>query len=225
MYNMASMTLYIIVSAATCYFCCLLGKLVEAQIIIVYLVGTAMFFFSDKRSRIISIGISVLTLAVIDANFKWEFIKPLEASENVRYFLRWTAYLVIIALVIFTFDLFRRNNQYLLLKIQQYANEVENNLKLEELENRTKDKFISNASHEMRVSFYSIFSIINIVYKQEKNINIKRGIEDLRAACKYSKSIIDNILEYERYKAGLNTVVIESIDRYQKPSDKHCGYI
>ena len=212
-YTTASMALYIIVSLATCYFCCVLGRLAEAQLTIVYLVGLAMFLFSGTTSRGICIVIALMVLVVVELNFKYEFIRPLVAADNANYFIRGSAYLVVIFLVIFTFDLYWKNNRYLLLKLKEYASQVETNLKKEEDENKSKDKLISNATHEMRVSFYSIFSIINILYKYEKqaDINLKRGIDDLRAACKYSKSIIDNILEYERFKAGLAGSVLHQL--------------
>ena len=213
-YNLASMTLYIIISSATCYFCCILGKLAEAQLTIVYLVGLAMFMFTDKVYRIFSIAIAIGVVVVIEANFKYEFVPPLQTSETVRYFLRWASYLVVIGLVIFTFDLYRKNNRSLLLKVQQYAEQVELNLKKEAQENKTKDKFISNATHEIRVSFYSIFSIIHILYKVEKKPlknDLKSCIDDLRAACKSSESIIDNILGYERLNAGLENAVLNQL--------------
>lgn len=210
----ASVTLYFLLSVATFYFCCKLGKLAEIQLAIIYLVGVAMFMFPDWKSRTSCILIAIVALVAVELNFKYEFIPELQASEGVREAIRWGAYLVIIFLVIFTFDLFGKINQGLFNSLKDHVARVAENLKKEELENKTKDKFISNATHEMRVSFYAIFSIIGILYKVEKKPEkneFKRSLDDLRAACKYSKSIIDNILEYERFKAGLTSEVLNQL--------------
>lgn len=210
-YNSGKITLYLIASAATCYFCCILGQLAEAQLTIIYLVGAAMFFFEDKKSRLFCIGIAILTLVLAESNFKWEVIHPLHVKENVEYFLRASSYSVIIYLVVFTFDLFRKSNQELLVKVQQYNSDIQKDLKVKEEENKVKDKFISNASHEMRVSFYSIFSIINLIRRQERNLKVREEVNDLTSACKYSESIIENILASERYKAGISPPVLDQL--------------
>jgi signal transduction histidine kinase len=218
-WTLASMTLYIIIAAATFYFCCILGKLVEAQLTIVYLIGVAMFMFPGWPARILCILIGIAVLFGVEENFKHAFIRPLDAPDPVRYFMRYAAYGVVIFLVVFTFDLFWRNGQGLYSKLDEYAKKVKIHLQEEELENKIKDKFISNATHEMRVSFYSIFSILETLSKIDRATDMKdkkdlRGsIDDLKAACRYSKSIIDNILEYERFRAGLkNPVLAQLVD-------------
>jgi len=213
-YWWASMNLYLLMAGATFYFGCKLGKLAEMQLSIIYLIGVSLFMFSDRKRRIICVLIALALLSTMELNFKHGFISELEATENIRDLIRWTSYLTIIFLVIFTFDLFANINRDLFDSLKDHVARVAKNLKKEELENKTKDKFISNATHEMRVSFYAIFSVIGILYKVEKkpgNNEFKRSLDDLRAACKYSKSIIDNILEYERFKAGLTSEVLNQL--------------
>lgn len=210
----ASVALYFIMSVATGYFCCYLGRLVEAQLTIVYLIGVALYIFPTSWGRVFGVGLALVVIAFVEVNYRYGFIPPVRVDERTQNFLRWAAYAVVIALVIFTFDLFWKSNRRLLAKLKHHAAEVEANLRKEEEEHLIKDKFISNATHEMRVSFYSIFAIITILYKMEKRSGdheMKRCIDDLRVACKYSKSIVDNILTFERFKAGLPVEVLHEL--------------
>ena len=209
-YKLASLSIYLIMSAATFYFGCILGRSVEAQLMVVYLIGVSLFMFSEMRIRVICITTAFLILVLLEQNTRYEFIRPVQTTEQVQIIMRWLAYLAIIILVIVTFNLYWKNNRLLLTRIQENARQTELSFKREEKENQTKDKFISNATHEIKVSFYSIFSIINILYKVENKHavkDLKKSIDDLRAACRISQSIIDNILTYEKYKAGLNNII------------------
>jgi signal transduction histidine kinase len=195
-YDASAILLYTIVSAATCFFCCIVGQLAEPQLTIVYLIGLSMFVFHGKKSRIFCITLAIVNLAIVEANLRLGFVKPLVASDMVKYSIRWSAYGVVISLVIYTFHLYRKSNKALLDKVRSYADQTKLNLQREYLENRRKDRFISNAGHELRATYKSIFSIISIIRK--KNSGIKM-LDDLQAACKYSESFFNNVLEYERY--------------------------
>jgi len=70
-----------------------------------------------------------------------------------------------------------------------------------------KDSFIANAYHELRASYSSIFAIINVLYKTETKAEMERVIGNLKATFQVSKSTMDNILEFEKYQAGINSTV------------------
>lgn len=210
-YRSASLAFFSIITLSVFYFCCLLGKSAESQLMILYLIGLSLFMFNDWGTQIVCIIISILVIILVEINFTYGFIKPMEASEGTRAFVRWSVYFIAIVLVALTFLLYKSNNLILLQKTQEYTKIIETNLENEEKENQKKDNLISNATHEMRVSFYAIFSIIDMLYKRAKNPkndNFKDTIDDLRAACTLSKSVIDNIFEYEKYAARLNNTIL-----------------
>jgi signal transduction histidine kinase len=205
-YWWGSISLFLLVSTATFYFCSVLGKLVEAQLAIVYLVGLSFFVFRDRASRIACVGISIAVVIGVELNFRFAFIRPLNTDIATTYILRASAYAVVIFLVIYTFHLYAKSNRYLLGQLQVHADQIQLSRDKEAQENRTKDKFIGNATHEVRIAFFSIYSIINHLSAIEKNTpmdELGKCIDDLRATCRYSQNTFDNTLAYVRYNAGL----------------------
>lgn len=198
----AGVALYVVLAAGTFFFCCLLGNLARVDLMIVVLMGSTGFFIAGRRNQFICYSVAVLVFIAVYVNGKVGYIHQLEVDNTIaRHFLFWSAFSVVVFLVITVFNWYRKNNDLLREQTNNYAAQIAESLKMEELENRTKDKFIANATHEMKVSFRSIFAIISILQRDDPK-ELKTNIDDLRAACKYSNSILDNIFEYERYKAG-----------------------
>ena len=198
----AGVALYIVLAAGTFFFCCLLGNLAEVDLMIVVLMGSTGFFVVGRRKQFICYSVAILVFIAVYINGKVGYIRQIEVNDAIsRYFLFWSAFSVVVFLVITVFNWYRKNNDLLREQANRYAAQIAESLKKEEEENKTKDKFIANATHEMKVSFRSIFAIIGILQRDDPK-ELKTNIEDLRAACKYSNSIFDNIFEYERHKAG-----------------------
>jgi len=200
--RLAGLSLYLIILAATFYFCCILGKLAEVQLMIVVLVGAVILLFRDKATQLFCIGIALATLRLVQLNKKYLIIKEVSVPHGTENYLSWAAYLVVVYLVYYIYNWYWKTNADLRKVIQD-------DLDRKAEENRTKDKFISTATHEMRVSFRSIFSIIGILSRQMSrrynDTDMETMLKDLKAACKYSHSIIDNVFEYERRKANLKS--------------------
>ena len=187
----AALMLYLILCAATFFFCCLLDNLAEVDLMIVVLIASARFLFVTHRSRVYSYLLAGVVLVTVQFNHRFGFIDPIEVNRMVQQCLFWSAYLVVIFLVISIFNWYGGVNEFL----RALATE----------ENKIKDKFISNAAHEIKVSFQSMFAIINNLHRMAKIEDpdgLKTGIDDLMAACKNTDSVIENIFEYERHKAG-----------------------
>lgn len=199
-YNGASMALFLIISAATFFFCCLLGKLAEVDLMIVVLVGCARFIFTNRRAQVIAYFVAVLVLVAVRLNQTRALIQPIEVGSTLKALLFWSAYLVVIFLVIAIFNWYGQIND----SLREWA----------ERENKNKDKLIANAAHEIKVSFKTVFAIIGILYKIEKSSGLKGftdAINDLRAACKNATSLIDNVFEFERYQAGGKPLLREQL--------------
>lgn len=214
-YNEAGLSIYLIMSGATFYFGCVLGNAVNSPLMITYLIGVSLFMFSRLPYRIVCIVSSFAILVLIEQNYRYRIIPPMEMAYDTQIMLRWAAYIAMIILVIFTFNLFWKNNRALLKELQRHADQVKKHLEIETQENRNKDKFITNASHEMKVSFHSIFSVISVlvndVQTAKTNGQLMKRINDLKAACKISQSIVDNILEFEKYEAGIPVIKRENL--------------
>lgn len=214
-YHPASLSIYFTMSTATLYYSCILGRPVEAQLMVVYLIGVALFMFPGLATRIICIAVTVSLLVLLELNFRYQFIQSIKVDESTALFMRWSSYAVIISLVIFTFVLYSRNNKLLLDRLRKHAEEVQLSLEKEEKANEKKDIFISNAYHEIRASFFSIFSILNLFNKEKaEDLKIKdwrRAVTHLRTACQISQNIMDNILEYEKYEIGTRNALYNDL--------------
>ncbi|HVU58419.1 MAG TPA: HAMP domain-containing sensor histidine kinase [Puia sp.] len=214
-YHIASLSIYLTMSTATLYYSSILGRPVEAQLMVVYLIGVALFMFPDLATRILCIAVTVSLLVLLELNFKYQVIQSIKVDETTALFMRWSSYAVIITLVIFTFVLYSRNNKLLLDRLRRQAEEVQFHLEKEEKANEKKDIFISNAYHEIRASFFSIFSILNLFNKEKtEDLKIKdwrRAVTHLRTACQISQNIMDNILEYEKYEIGTRNAVYNDL--------------
>jgi len=214
-YHLASLSIYLTMSIATLYYSSILGRPVEAQLMVVYLIGVALFMFPDLATRIVCIAVTVSLLVLLELNFRYQVIQSIKVDEGAALFMRWSSYAVIISLVIFTFVLYSRNNKLLLDRLRKHAEEVQFSLEKEEKANEKKDIFISNAYHEIRASFFSIFSILNLFNKEKtEDLKIKdwgRAVIHLRTACQISQNIMDNILEYEKYEIGTRNAVYNDL--------------
>jgi len=214
-YHIASLSIYLTMGTATLYYSSILGRPVEAQLMVVYLIGVALFMFPDLATRIACIAVSVSLLVLLELNFRYQVIQSIKVDESTALLMRWSSYAVIISLVIFTFVLYSRNNKLLMARLRKHAEEVEFSLEKEEKANEKKDIFISNAYHEIRASFFSIFSILNLFSKDRaddhKIKDWRRAVTHLRTACQISQNIMDNILEYEKYEIGTRNAVYNDL--------------
>ena len=190
-YNEAALDLYLILPATAFFFSCLIGNMAALDLMIVVLVGSARIMFVHRRLQILGYVIAVLILVVVQMSPSVQLISPIPAGGRGQALVFWSMYLAVILLVIAIFDWYGYIND----NIRESA----------EQESKDKDRFVAKATHEIKVSFRSVFTIIEVLYKTERKQDFggfKDAVDDLRTACKNTSSIIDNIFEYERYKAG-----------------------
>jgi signal transduction histidine kinase len=208
-YYFASLSIYLIMSAATLYFGFFFGKVVESQLMIAYLIGVALFMFPDRATKVFCIAISIFILFLIEKNNEFGYIKSFDASLAVKGIVRWASYLAIITLIILTYVLYSRNSKALQTQLKE-------NLKKEEIKNHDKSTFISNAYHEVRGAFFGVFVLIQALDRVEKKEDFKRMkfvVNNLRSACQYLKLLLNNILEYSKFEAGiLNNILLEPVE-------------
>jgi signal transduction histidine kinase len=197
----ASLVVYVAISFATLYYGCLFGRSVNAILMVPYLMAISLFMFNKWNLRLFCGGLAVSILVFLELNDQHQYIPSIEVTAAQGNLQKWAAYVAILSLIICSYHLYSKNYRTLLNQIREYARQKES-------ESENKDKFISNASHEMRVSFKSIFAIINILKKRVEPTHSKELetiVNDLQTSCDISQNIIDNILEYEKIQVGINT--------------------
>jgi len=212
-YLTASFTFYLILNIATLYFSSILGPTVEAQLMIVLLVGLTFFMFQSFTVRSLCILSSILVLIVMEVNFKLKIIKGVETTEHIRDLMRWAAYTVIIFLVAILFYLYAWHTTKLLEQIKEHAKGVETKLNEEVQINNKKSKFIRNAYHEVRSQFRAVFMIINVLnlrHKDEKlnDSDVSESLEALSIGSRNLQMILTNILEYSKFEADIKDRVL-----------------
>jgi signal transduction histidine kinase len=161
----------------------------------------SLFMFNKWPLRLFSGGLAVSILVFLELNDQHQYIHSIDVTATQANLQKWAAYAAILFLIIATYHLYSKNYRILLNQTREYARQKESEIE-------SKDKFISNASHEMRVSFKSIFAIINILKKRVEPIHsteLETIVNDLQTSCDISQNIIDNILEYEKIQVGINT--------------------
>jgi signal transduction histidine kinase len=145
--------------------------------------------------------LAISILVFVELNDQHQYIRSIDVTAAQANLQKWAAYAAMLFLIIATYHLYSKNYRVLLNQTREYARQKES-------ESENKDKFISNASHEMRVSFKSIFAIINILKKRVEPLHsteLGTIVNDLQTSCDISQNIIDNILEYEKIQVGINT--------------------
>jgi signal transduction histidine kinase len=197
----AGLVVYGVMSFSTLYYGFLFGRSVNAVLMIPYLMAISLLMFDKWNLRLMCGGATIAILILLELDYQHPYIRPIKVDALGEQLEKWAAYVAILALIIVSYLLFSKNYRALLNQIREYARQKES-------ESESKDKFISNASHEMRVSFKSIFAIINILKKRVEPIHsteLGTIVNDLQTSCDISQNIIDNILEYEKIQAGINT--------------------
>src|SRR5580658_8841876 len=197
----ASLVVYVLISLATLYYGCLFGRSINAVLMVPYLMAISLFMFNKWPLRLVSGVAAAFILKFLELNAQHQYIGSIDATAAQATLTKWVAYVAILCLIIATYHLYSKNYRVLLNQTREYARQKES-------ESENKDKFISNASHEMRVSFKSIFAIINILKKRVEPIHsteLETIVNDLQTSCDISQNIIDNILEYEKIQVGINT--------------------
>jgi signal transduction histidine kinase len=212
-YNAAGIGFFLVLNAATFYFSSLLGKAVEAQLMPLFLIGLSIFMFDSRAILVFCICLSMALLIVMEINYKISFIKPISATESAMDFMRWTAYVIILTLVILLFFLYKKNTTRLY-KI------LEGNLKKEERDNQLKSAFMAESSHEVKGGFWGAFAIIMTLEKMEKKSHYPNRaksrrliIDHLRSSCEYLKSVLNNVLDFSQFESGAQQeIFLEYLD-------------
>jgi signal transduction histidine kinase len=194
-------------TVATCYFSAVFGRMFQAQLMLVALIGLAMFIFNEVQVRTFFVAAIIPLIVLVEANWQWQWIHPVRTGPAIEESIRWLSYAVVISLVILSLYMFDRNKKLLFLKVQEYAKAVEFNLVNEVKEGHAKTIFIRNASHEIRSALFSINGISKLIKDNLQTRDEWRDLEILAehlvAACHNLKSVTNNLLTQSKLEAGM----------------------
>jgi signal transduction histidine kinase len=200
--TLAGMTVYCIMSFATLYYGCLFGRPVNAVLMIPYLMAIGLFMFNKRSLQLICGVLAILIVVLLELNYQYQYVQTIAATPAQENLFKWSAYTAILLLIIASYTLYSKNYRALLNQLREYARQKES-------ESENKDKFISSASHELRVSHKSIIAVINILKKRLDRASLEELgviVNDLQTSCDISFNLNDNILEYQKIQVGRNTV-------------------
>jgi signal transduction histidine kinase/CheY-like chemotaxis protein/HPt (histidine-containing phosphotransfer) domain-containing protein len=116
-------------------------------------------------------------------------------------------------------DVFRKKQitdlefKELLVKVSQHKKlnkELEKALKETQKASDSKEAFLTNMSHEIRTPLNGIIGMIRKLRKEKPTITQQNYIDNALRACKHLLSLINNILDFSKIKAG--ELILESID-------------
>jgi signal transduction histidine kinase len=192
--------------------------------------GLLVAMFTNNRFIYYGVGIEVILLAatvLLNQAGKYGLAGLLlfaVAAGAIPYYyfvpdgsvyMRWLSCFILVAAMVYIVALDYSSRRRLVDVLREHARVVEGNLENEEKKNEKKDLFISNAYHEIRNSFFSIFSIINL-FNDEKAVDLKmkewqKAMTHLWTACQIQKNLIDNVLGYERFEIGGATSIFNDL--------------
>lgn len=200
-YTLANIAFYLLQTISVIYFSLILGRIAEAQLLVIFLVGMAMLVFQNKYLRIFCVFITLMGLLLMELNFYYNVVNPLPIPHEHLLVIRWTAYPVVVFLNILVLLNYERNSEKLILKLEEA--------------NRAKTNFVREISHEIRTPLNAIFSIGQLLKMDiESNDALKAFMPEimhLHVACYNVQGIINNVLELARIESG----------KHEEPSEDH----
>ncbi len=215
-HQLAKSFFYIVLNAGMFFFSAVLGPAGEAQLMVVFIIGVIFFAFGHPVIRVLCVLGTLTASGIVEWNFKVHFIQPILLDMGISDLMRWSAYPVIVALVAVLFCLFSWNHNRILTDQQVYSSFIQESLEQQLNNNVRKNSFIRTAYHEIRSQFKGIKMMIMVMdrMKEVKAIpEMARVLRDANAASDNVEGVMNNILEWSRYEAGVaEKVCYEPVD-------------
>ena len=213
-FELANILFYAIINIATFYFSAILGQGSETQLMILFILGLIFFIFERRSTRIFCIGLTMVLLALLEANYIFHFIPPASFSPLIADCVRWLVYLVVISLVLLIFHLYRKNT-LLLIQLHTYSKKIQTSLSTEEQLNELKNHFFQSISHDIRGAYFTIGTLCATVDRKMRAREVLSAeiTETLIEASEYYKHMLNYFLEVSKFKDGsLDNLQIESFN-------------
>jgi signal transduction histidine kinase len=210
-YILANVLFYLVINLATFYFGSILGEQSQSQSMFLFILGLIFFVFDNTVARIVCIGITMALIVLLEYQFHHPFIEVIKFSPGIELFLRAVIYLVIIALVILIFYLYKKN----VLRYHSRSREAEASRDAGDNLNKLKDSFFQHISHDIRGAYFgvgSICAVINDKVREGQPIPVELADSLLSASQNY-KYMLNHFLEFSKFKMGtVDEVFEEDVD-------------
>jgi len=213
-FELANIFFYTVINIATFYFSAILGSGSETQLMILFILGLIFFIFERRRTRLFCIGITIVLLALLEANYIYHFIPPASFSVMTAHLVRWLVYVVVISLVLLIFHLYRKNT-LLLIQLHTYSKKIQTSLTAEERLNELKNHFFQSVSHDIRGAYFTIGTLCATIHRKMKSREVLSSeiTDTLIEASEHYKYMLNYFLEVSKFKDGsLDALQLESFN-------------
>ncbi|ASZ13376.1 response regulator [Chitinophaga pendula] len=226
----AAVCMHLLYNGSAICFGILFGALTEVQLLAVFLGGTALLVFKGNM-RIWCIGITVLTILLLEINFYTEIITPITTDRHLIFVIRWITTSCIIAVNALIIYFYVRYNDSLLYTMKVYSENLEelvrDRTRDAENANEAKSVFVREICHEIRNPLNGMYGISQLLLMDSIKNNIPAHqaalIQDLYAANHNTLEIINNSLELASIEAGKKAQIHETSLRIREWISNICN--
>ncbi|NII26221.1 response regulator [Pseudoflavitalea sp. X16] len=225
-YLAAALLGHVIQNLAVIYFGALLGSIVDAQFMAVFLVGIPLLIFNNWPFRLICIAATFVTMLTLELNSYYGFIAPIEINPKLHLLFQLVSAGAILFLNVIVIFLYDYNNKLLVKQLEVSNNNLQRVSKF-------KTIHVREINHELKGPMNAIHSISQVLLDQNDLDEKGRGVvyKHLHAASQHAVEITNNVLELSAIEEGIipplnnGPVYIESLVKetcqwYQPMADK-----
>lgn len=195
-YLAAGLLGHIIQNLAVLYFGTLLGRVVDAQIMTVFLVGVPLFIFKQLGIRFACIATTFLTMFFLELNTYYGFIAPIEIAPQYHFIFRIVSIGSILFLNVLVIFLYEYNNIRLVKKLKVSNDNLQR-------VSMYKSIHVKEINHELKGPMHTIHSISQVLKEQlnltQEQVTLYRH---LHHSSQHAIEIINNVLELSAIEAG-----------------------
>ena len=199
-YNAASLILYFLQCIAIVYFGFLLGKLLQLQFTIVFLLSIIFLIFKEDFLRKLAFFSALLVLGCLEASYYFNDAEPLiPISYNTAYVIHLMVVLAVLFIIV------------VVSKPYVKSNDINAALKRA---NDFKRVFVYQVIHEMRTPLNAIFGVAQLMKKEVRQDPRLKTVEPLTdqllSATHNARNIINNVLDMAQIESGQTEIIHEN---------------
>lgn len=187
----AALTLFLLQCAAIMYFGILLGKEIQLQMGVIYLIAIIYLIFKERLLRRICFACALLALIFLEVNYYFNTEPIIAMSFEVSY----TIHILMIIAVLWI----------LLIVSKPYIKSNDTNSELKKADHYKKI-FLYQVTHDLRTPLHVVHVAADLIRKelQKKNQPNKLDelIDQLQAAGSNATTLINNVLSMAEIEAG-----------------------
>ncbi|WP_158618124.1 ATP-binding response regulator [Chitinophaga lutea] len=195
-YFLAALLSHFIQCMATLCFGILLGKIIDAQLMAVFLVGTPLLLFREKNIRIVCILLTCLTMFLLEVNNYTYFVEPVAINTDLHVLFRSLSIATILFLNGMVLFYYERNSRSLVLQLQQ------TNRDLEQV-SASKSVYVRETTHELRAPLNAIHGISQFLYEGKYSpADLPKYHRGIYHSSHMALEIINNVMELAKIESG-----------------------